>query len=679
MDFATPQQVKVSGVTTVETHWIPLQDGRRLAARLFLPADATKTPVPAILEYIPYRRRDGTRTGDEQMHLWFAANGFAGVRVDIAGMGDSDGILEDEYVKREQDDALEIIDHLGRQPWCSGAVGMIGISWGGFSGLQAAARRPPNLKAVVTLCSTDDRYACDAHYEGGLLINDNFGWGGALFGYAALPPDPAIVGKERWRELWRQRLDHHSLFPATWLRHQRRDAFWKHGSVCEDYSAITCPVLAVGGWLDGYTSAIFRLVENMPGLAKGISGPWGHTEPQAGTPGPSIGFLQECKRWFDHWLKGIDNGVEADPAMRLWLMDDAKPASHMDMRPGRWLGFPAWPSPAISHTTFHLTEWALTAGKPESPANVRSVCSPLTTGLHAQEWCPYGQGRIAAEGARDQRPDDGGSLCYDTEPLRADLPIMGQARLTLRIAADTPQAMVACRLTSVAPDGTSAFVTYAILNLAHRESHEFPKPMTPGVFEEISLVMKPVGQIIPKGHRLRLAISSSYWPMAWPSPELTTITVDPNGAQLSLPLVSDESTLAAVSFERPVMAQPGPVTVKAPARQLRHIETDLSTERTSLVALSDDGRYVFDETGTEMTSWRRKEYAITHGDPASCATTVTFGESFDRPDWRARVESRIEITCDRTTFRVTGSVKTYDGDELFMTRDYDELIPRDNM
>lgn len=679
MDFAAPRQVKVSGVRTVETHWIPLADGRRLAARLFLPADAEANPVPAILEYIPYRRRDGTRSGDDQMHLWFAAHGFAGVRVDIAGMGDSDGILEDEYVKREQDDALEIIDHLGKQAWCSGPVGMIGISWGGFSGLQAAARRPPNLKAVVTLCSTDDRYACDAHYEGGLLINDNFGWGGALFGYAALPPDPAIVGKERWRDMWRQRLEHHSLFPAEWLRHQRRDAFWKHGSVCEDYGAITCPVLAVGGWLDGYTSAIFRLVENMPGLAKGISGPWGHTEPQAGTPGPSIGFLQECKRWFDRWLKGADNGVDTDPAMRLWLMDDARPSSHMEIRPGRWLGFPAWPSPAISHREFHLTSWTLIEDKPANAGIQRSICSPLTTGLHAQEWCPYGQGRIAAEGARDQRPDDGGSLCYDTEPLRQDLPLMGQARLTLRIAADKPQAMVACRLNSVAPDGTSAFVTYAVLNLAHRESHEFPKPMAPGVFEEISLLMKPVGQIIAKGHRLRLAISSSYWPLAWPSPELTTITVDPDRSMLAVPIVADETTLTAVSFERPVMAQAGSVTVKTPARQLRHIETDITTERTTLTALGDDGRYVFDETGTELTSWRRKEYAITHADPESCATTVTFGESFERPDWRARVESAIAVTCDQTMFRVTGSVKAYDGDELFMTRDYDEKIPRDHM
>lgn len=679
MDFSAPQQVEVSGVRTVETHWIPMSDGRRLAARLFLPVDADEKPVPAILEYIPYRRRDGTRIGDDQMHLWFAAHGFAGVRVDIAGMGDSDGILGDEYVKREQDDALEIIDHLSREPWCTGAAGMIGISWGGFSGLQAAARRPPNLKAVVTLCSTDDRYGCDAHYEGGLLINDNFGWGGALFGYAALPPDPAVVGHDRWRDIWRERLENHSLFPGEWLKHQRRDAFWKHGSVCEDYGAITCPVLAVGGWLDGYTATIFRLVESMKGRAWGISGPWGHTEPQAGTPGPSIGFLQECKRWFDHWLKGIDNGVDKDPAMRAFLMDDARPASHMEMRPGRWLGFPSWPSPAISTRAFYLAGAALADEKPDRAGTPRAISSPLTTGLHAQEWCPYGQGRIAAEGARDQRPDDGGSLCYDTEPLRENLPLMGRARLTLRIAADRPQAQVACRLTSVAPDGMSAFVTYAILNLSHRDSHEFPKPLTPGAFEDITLVMKPVGQIIPKGHRLRLAISSSYWPMAWPSPELVTISIDPQGSHLALPVVGDETALEDVHFERPVMARPGPVTVKAPARQLRHIETDITAERTTLVALGDDGRYVLDETGTELTSWRRKEYAIVDGEPTACSTTVTFQESFDRPDWRARVETAITVTCDRSSFRVMGWVKTYDGDDVFMTRDYDERIPRDHM
>src|SRR6266508_2661683 len=150
-------------VDNLELAWIPMKDGRRLAARLLLPTDACQKAVPAILEYIPYRRRDGTRVRDDQYHYWFAANGYGVARVDIAGTGDSEGLVEDEYVEREQDDALEIIAWLSRQPWCTGAVGIIGISWGGFNGLQVAARRPPALKAVVTVCSTVDRYANDAH------------------------------------------------------------------------------------------------------------------------------------------------------------------------------------------------------------------------------------------------------------------------------------------------------------------------------------------------------------------------------------------------------------------------------------------------------------------------------------------------------------------------------------
>ena len=671
--------VVISGVRTIETHWIPMKDGRRLAARLFLPEDAESNPVPVILEYIPYRRRDGTRIGDDEMHLFFAGHGYAGARVDIAGMGDSDGLLGDEYVKREQDDALEILDNLCSQPWCTGVAGMIGISWGGFSGLQVAARRPPQLKAVVTSCSTDDRYACDAHYNGGLLINDNFGWGGALFGYAALPPDPAVVGADRWREMWKARLDDHKNHAALWMRHQRRDNFWKHGSVCEDYDAVEAAVLTVGGFLDGYTPTIFRLVENLKAPAKGICGPWGHKEPQGGVPGPAVGYLQACIRWYDRWLKGIDNGADRDPDMRVYLMDHAKPHSHMDERPGRWLGFPQWPAPQIAGKRFYLNGangLGETAGGPAAPL---AISSPLTTGIMGQEWCPYGQGRIAAEGARDQRADDGGSLCFDGAPMDADLPFTGIARMRLRVAADKPQAQVCVRLTDVAPDGTSAYMTFALLNLTHRDSHEFPTPLTPGAFEDVELVFKPTAQIIPRGHRLRVAISSSYWPMAWPSPELVTLTVDPAGSHLDLPVLATEEGLVPVEFEEALHAVPGPVAVLEPARQLRSLVTDIPTERTELDVMSDDGRFVIEETGTEIASWRRKVYGIDPHDPTSVTSSVTCHESFRRPDWNARVETGIAISCDRENFHARGWVKAYDGDELFAERRYDETIPRDCM
>ena len=193
-----------------------MSDGCRLAARIWLPADAETAPVPAILEYIPYRKRDFTRPRDEPMHHYFAGYGYAAVRVDLRGSGDSDGLLLDEYLKQEHDDALEVIRWIAQQPWCSGAVGMMGKSWGGFNSLQVAARRPPELKAIITVCSTDDRYLDDVHYMGGCLLNENLTWGSVLMSYNAYPPDPEIVG-ERWRTMWRDRLEHAVFFPEVWL------------------------------------------------------------------------------------------------------------------------------------------------------------------------------------------------------------------------------------------------------------------------------------------------------------------------------------------------------------------------------------------------------------------------------------------------------------------------------
>lgn len=666
-------------VETIELAWIPVAGGRRLAARLFLPKDAAKKPVPCILEYLPYRRRDGTRLRDDSKHVWFAANGYAAARVDIAGTGDSEGLVEDEYVKREQDDALEVIAWLSRQPWCSGNVGMIGISWGGFNGLQIAARRPPQLKAVITSCSTDDRYACDAHYLGGCLINDNFGWGGAFFNYAALPPDPEMVGADRWRDLWKRRIENLPMFPAIWLRHQRRDAFWKHGSVCEDYAAIECAVLAVGGWLDGYTPTILSLVENLKAPCKGLIGPWGHKEPHQGVPAPAIDFLRECKRWWDRWLKGIETGVEKDPDIRLYLMDYAKPVPHFLERKGRWLGFKDWPSKKIRAKALHLSGTRLLERKPRAKSERLAICSPQTVGMKSQEWCPYGQGRVAAEGATDQREDDGGSLCFDTAPLKGALNLVGNSLLRLRVAADRPQALVAARLTDVAPDGTSALITFGILNLAHRDSHEFPEPLRPGKFYDVVVPFKSVAQTLPKGHRLRLAISSAYWPMAWPSPEAVTLTVDAACSAVDLAVLPSLAGLGGVTFGPAVSAPEGPVTEIIADKETRKILQEIESQTTTFLIKSDDGQYTLDEIGTEQTSTRSKTYSISRDDPASCRSVVGCTQTFKRGDWDVRIETEVAITSDKTHFHMTGWVRAYDHNKVFAARDYREKIKRDCM
>jgi uncharacterized protein len=407
-------------VRIIEHTLIPLKDGTMLAARIWLPRDAEQTPVPAILEYLPYRKRDGTYERDALTYPYLAGHGYAGVRVDIRGSGESTGLLFDEYAKQEQDDGLEVIAWLAAQPWCNGSVGMMGISWGGFNGLQIAARCPPALKAIVTICSTDDRYADDVHYMGGTLLTAGLGWSSFFFGSMCLPPDPMLVGNA-WRAMWLERLQNTPLFFEAWLHHQRRDAYWKHSSVCENYNAIQCAVYAVGGWTDGYKNAIPRLLERLNAPRKGLIGPWAHAYPHFALPGPQIGFLQEILRWWDYWLKGIDTGVMDEPTLRAWMTDSVKPASHHDILPGRWVAESSWPSTVIKPRRLFLTD----AGLQNADASLtpRPVCSPQTVGKRGGEWVPFGRGR---DQAADQQEDDRQSLVFDTAPLDGPIEILGR-------------------------------------------------------------------------------------------------------------------------------------------------------------------------------------------------------------------------------------------------------------
>ena len=183
-------------------------------------------------------------------------------------------------------------------------------------------------------------------------------WAFFFFGAMCHPPDPLLVG-ERWRAMWLERLENVPLFLEIWMQHQRRDAYWRHGSVCEDYSAIQCPVYAVGGWTDGYTNAIPRLLERLTVPRKGLIGPWAHAYPHFALPGPQIGFLQEMLRWWDHWLKGIDTGVMDEPMLRAWMTESVKPASHHETLPGRWVAEPSWPPPGITPRRLFLTDEGL--------------------------------------------------------------------------------------------------------------------------------------------------------------------------------------------------------------------------------------------------------------------------------------------------------------------------------
>ena len=304
-----------------------------------MPKNANSQPVPAIMEHLPYRKRDGTAPRDSLNHTWFAKNGYACVRTDMRGNGDSRGLMADEYLQQELDDAVDTINWLVEQPWCTGKIGMMGISWGGFNSLQVAAMEPVPLKAVVTVCSSADRFADDIHYKGGCLLGVNFTWAGRMLSYSSRPPDPKIFGLD-WFEEWLYRLKHLPLLADTWLLHQKRGEYWQHGSVCESYGSIKAAVLTVGGWHDGYRNTVSKLVSKLESPVKGIVGPWNHRYPHLAEPEPKIGFLQEALRWWDKWLKDIDTGVDLDPDYRLFVMESIKPLRSVKSSPGKWNEFP---------------------------------------------------------------------------------------------------------------------------------------------------------------------------------------------------------------------------------------------------------------------------------------------------------------------------------------------------
>src|SRR4029079_1797802 len=155
-------------------------------------------------------------------------------------------------------------------------------------------------------------------------------------------PDKDLVG-ENWREIWKNRLTNQPLLSATWLQHKEYDSYWKHGSICEDWSAIRCPVYLIGGWADGYTNTIPRMLQFLQCERKGLVGPWAHKYPHFGKPGPQIGFLHEALRWWDKWLKGIETGIMNEPMYRVWMQYSIRPAPFYETRPGRWVAEEKWP------------------------------------------------------------------------------------------------------------------------------------------------------------------------------------------------------------------------------------------------------------------------------------------------------------------------------------------------
>ncbi|MEU8616618.1 CocE/NonD family hydrolase [Streptomyces sp. NPDC048623] len=658
---------------------IPLPDGTKLYARVWRPV--TDEPVPALLEYGPFRLTDATAPRDAQRHPWYAGHGYASVRVDVRGHGNSEGLPGDAYDAVELADGVAVVNWLAEQPWCTGRVGMFGISWGGYDSLRIAALAPEPLKAVVTVCAPDDRYADDLLYRGGSVLATGMHAGAAaLLAFTARPPDPRYAGEE-WRAMWLERLNAVRPYVHTWLSHQTRDAYWQeHGGVRDAHHAhdahhaVRAAVLAVGGWHDPYRDTVLRLVERLPqDRVRGIIGPWAHQYPDRGlAPGPAIGFLQETLRWWDHHLKDLANDVMAEPLLRSWISDSHPPATVYEKLPGRWVTDPAWPSPYVTPVTYAFQ------GAPVV------VDSPQQTGLDAGRFLPLGND---ADLPPDQRDEDAHSACFDFPVPEvpeggAPLEVLGRPSVRLRLMTPAPTGQVVARLCDIAPDGSSTLVTRGVLNLSARYGPDRAVEAQIGEWESYGIELSGIGHAFAPGHRVRLAVSSAYWPWIWPQPDAAGFTLDPAGSSLTLPVRAAPKD-DAVDFEEPEQSAPlgvsHPSTLEEP-RPERLVVRDVAKGewRLEVVPRPDGARTRVYPDGLELTEDAVETYTIDESDPLSARTRSEWTIRLHRPEsaWDVRIETRSEISCDADTFLTSDEVICTEGGEVVFHHTWEERIPR---
>ncbi|MEP6994044.1 MAG: CocE/NonD family hydrolase [Acidobacteriota bacterium] len=515
-----------------EEVYIPMPDGVRLAATLYHPdAAAIGQRFPAILEYLPYRKDDGTLSDDLERYPYVVERGYVGARVDIRGTGRSEGHAPDrEYSEQEQQDAMEVIAWLARQPWCNGNVGMWGISWGGFNSLQIAARRPPQLKAIVPAMATEDLFQDDIHYIDGLFHVDEY--------ELAMEIQPSITRSPDYpldEARLAERFDN-PPWSLLYKKQQRDGPFWRRASLNpERYGAIQVPTLLIAGWFDGYRDSVPRLLEKMQAPVRAIVGPWNHNWPHEGVPGPNIEWREVVVRFFDRYLKGMDTGIEKEPRLAVYVRHWHPPDPNLTTVPGEWRYEEGWPIRRARATMLYMAP-DRTLSAAEAAPGAHALAYTPSSGESAGFWW--------GELLPDQRSADAWSLVYDSEPLPEDMEILGFPTASLRASADAPLANWFARLSDVAPDGSVTLVTGAGLSGAQRESSVHPTPLEPGRPYPLTVEMHFTSWVFPKGHRIRVAVSNALWPMIWPTPYAMTTTLHLGGAdgsRLVLPVIPPEA------------------------------------------------------------------------------------------------------------------------------------------
>ena len=664
--------------------WIPMPDGVRLAADLWMPADtAAKQPRhPVLLEYLPYRKTEsrGDRFG---LYAYFVRRGYVVARVDIRGTGNSEGtLIPYEYSDIENQDGDQVIAWLAKQPFSTGKVGMFGISWGGFNSIHMAMRNPPALGAIIAVDATDDLYQDDVHFmDGGIHVDS---WEMSMDLANAMPGAPDYVIDDR---LFADRFDR-TPWMFTYKKQQRDGPFWDRTTLKRRYESITIPTFVIGGWYDGYRDSVPRMLEHVKAPMKAIVGPWSHCFPHDAYPKPGMEWRHEAVRWFDRWLKGEKTGIDAEPRLAVFVRRWHPPGPRLEGdAPGEWRYEDGWPlargrelvlTPRDDHTLGPSVEEArLGNGVVSAPAAAHTLRYVPTSGVEIG-----GPVMWWGDVAPDQRPSDAYSLVYDSAPLTDEVEILGLPHAVLRVGTDAPLARWFARLSDVAPDGTVTLVAGAGENGAHRESARDPKAIEPGKPFTLDVEMHFTSWVFARGHRMRLAVSNAMWPMIWPTPHAMTTTLllgGADGTRLRLPVVpkADRPRPKFLPPDKNEELEGFGVLETGTASGYGEIE---SVERHPPTG---DARITATNVGGSRFPWgtEHNTESIRHeaGDahPETASMTGDYTTTVTLPDRTLRFEARAQFRSDAKTFHLTYTRRLFKDGVLVREKTWDEPIPRD--
>ncbi len=651
------------------THtFIEMSDSVRLAASLYLP-DAGG-PWPAILEALPYRKDDLTATYRGE-YLRLADAGYAVCRVDVRGTGTSEGIAEDEYPEIEQRDLNEVIAWLASREWSTGNVGMYGMSYSGFNSIQVAMTRPPALKAIIPIFATDDRYADDVHYFGGALkALDLVDYPTYMTAMNALPPVPSLFG-DGWREAWERRVAENEPWVIRWLEEQTFGPYWQHGSLRPDYGTIEAATMIIAGWADGYTNNSLRTMAELACPKRLILGPWAHASTETSLPGPNADLVPEMLRWWDRFLKGIDNGVDREPSILVYVRHSTKPEPDLAQMRGEWRYEPGWPLERSRE--LELAFGGAAAPEPAAEVDTLEVRGDVgwTAWISCAGHLPYGQ-------PQDQRPDEAHSLSFDWPPLDDELEILGHPRAEVTLSSSAPVAYLSAKLCDVFPDGTSALVTRGLLNLAHRESRERPSPLEPGRPYRVTVELEVTLWVFEPGHRIRLDLAGSDWPNAWSPPAPVTLVVERASSALLLPVVDGPAPIG----ERPVL--PPATRPQERVESAKGNAVDTLVWRIEHDVLGRRTQAVVETSGWTEAEGERPRFhefyggtvSVSTSDPGTARADSRASFTIQWPEGTVSSEVRQVVTSDAETYDLTIELDVSEGEEPMWSRRWERRIPR---